>query len=131
MVLVEAAKLDFNIFQSNLQQELKEMSRWWKEMGLAPRLSFSRDRLIECYFWAVGMAPFEPQFSNLRMGLTKVGSLITLIDDIYDVYGTLDELQLFTTAVESWDINAIQILPEYMKIFFLALYNTVNEFAYD
>jgi isoprene synthase len=31
----------------------------------------------------------------------------------------------------SWDINATQILPEYMKIFFLALYNTVNEFAYD
>lgn len=31
----------------------------------------------------------------------------------------------------SWDINALKILPEYMKIFFLALYNTVNELAYD
>jgi isoprene synthase len=27
MVLVEAAKMDFNILQSNLQQELKEMSK--------------------------------------------------------------------------------------------------------
>ncbi|CAJ2654923.1 unnamed protein product [Trifolium pratense] len=131
MVLVEAAKMDFNILQSNLQQELKEISKWWKGMGLAPRLSFGRDRLMECYFWAVGMTPFETKFSDLRKGLTKVASLITLIDDIYDVYGTLDELQLFTTAVERWDINAIQILPEYMKIFFLALYNTVNEFAYE
>lgn len=69
-------------------------------MGLAPRLSFGRDRLMECFFWAAGMTPFEPQFSNIRKGLTKVCSLITLIDDIYDVYGTLDELELFTTAVE-------------------------------
>jgi len=69
-------------------------------MGLAPRLSFGRDRLMECFFWATGMTPFEPQFSDIRKGLTKVSSLITLIDDIYDVYGTLDELELFTTAVE-------------------------------
>lgn len=130
-VLLEAAKLNFNIVQSTLQQDLKETSRWWKGMGLAPRLSFGRDRLMECFFWAAGMTPFEPQFSDMRKGLTKVCSLITLIDDIYDVYGTLDELELFTTAVESWDINAIQILPEYMKIFFLALYNTVNDFTYD
>ena len=31
----------------------------------------------------------------------------------------------------SWNIKAIQVLPEYMKISFLALYNTVNELAYD
>jgi isoprene synthase len=27
-------------------------------------------------------------------------SFVTIIDDIYDVYGTLDELELFTNAVE-------------------------------
>ncbi|CAK8576235.1 unnamed protein product [Lathyrus sativus] len=130
-VLLEFAKLDFNIEQSNIQLELKEMLRWWKGMGLAPKISFNRDRLMECFFWAIGMAPLGPKFSNLRKGLTKVGYLITLIDDIYDIYGTLDELELFTTAIESWDINAVKTLPEYMKIFFLALYNTVNELAYD
>ncbi|KAJ1375497.1 Terpenoid cyclases/protein prenyltransferase alpha-alpha toroid [Sesbania bispinosa] len=130
LVLLNAAKLDFNIVQSTLQKDLQEMSRWWKGMGLASKLSFSRDRLMECFFWTVGMA-FEPQFSDLRKGLTKVTSLITTIDDVYDVYGTLDELELFTTAVESWDIKAVQVLPDYMKICFLALYNTVNEFAYD
>lgn len=71
-------------------------------MGLAPKLSFSRDRLMECFFWAIGVAPLEPKFSNLRKSLTKVAYLITLIDDIYDVYGTLDELELFTTAVERY-----------------------------
>ncbi|RDX75977.1 Tricyclene synthase EBOS, chloroplastic, partial [Mucuna pruriens] len=129
-VLLEAAKLDFNMVQSTLQNDLQEMSRWWKGMGLAAKLSFSRDRLMECFFWTVGMV-FEPQFSDLRKGLTKVTSLITTIDDVYDVYGTLDELELFTQAVESWDVKAVKVLPDYMKICFLALYNTVNEFAYD
>ena len=68
-------------------------------MGLANKLSFSRDRLMECFFWTVGMA-YEPQFSHFRKGLTKVFSLITAIDDVYDVYGTMDELELFTDAVE-------------------------------
>lgn len=54
---------------------------------------------MECFFWAVGMVP-EPQDSNCRKGLTKVTAFITTIDDIYDVYGTLDELELFTHAVE-------------------------------
>ncbi|KAK4577394.1 hypothetical protein RGQ29_027762 [Quercus rubra] len=129
-VLLELAKLDFNIVQSVHQTELQEMSRWWKGMGLANKLSFSRDRLMECFFWTVGMA-YEPQFSHLRKGLTKVTSLITAIDDVYDVYGTLDELELFTDAVERWDINAVKNLPNCMKLSFLALYNTVNEMAYD
>ena len=30
-----------------------------------------------------------------------------------------------------WDINAMDQLPEYMKICFLALYNSTNEMAYD
>ncbi|KAI4295389.1 hypothetical protein L6164_035439 [Bauhinia variegata] len=129
-VLLEAAKLDFNIVQSTLRKDLQEMSRWWNGMGLAAKLSFSRDRLTECFFWTVGMA-FEPQFSNLRKGLTKVTCLITTIDDVYDVYGTLDELELFTSSVERWDIKAMESLPEYMKMCFLALYNTVNEMAYE
>ncbi|OIW19085.1 hypothetical protein TanjilG_06394 [Lupinus angustifolius] len=129
-VLLDAAKLDFNVVQSTLQKDLQEMSQWWKGTGLATNISFSRDRLMETFFWTVGIV-FEPQFSHVRKGLTKVCSLITIIDDIYDVYGTLDELELFTAAVESWDIKSIQLLPQYMKICFLSLYNTVNELAYD
>ena len=54
---------------------------------------------MECFFWTVGMV-FEPQHSGVRKGLTKVTSLITVIDDVYDVYGTWDELEQFTSAVE-------------------------------
>ena len=59
---------------------------------------------MECFFWAVGIA-FEPQLSNLRKGLTKVAALVTTIDDVYDVYGTLGELELLTDAVERLILN--------------------------
>lgn len=129
-VLLELAILDFNMVQWTLQDDLQDMSRWWKDMGLASKLHFARDRLMECFFWTVGMA-FEPEFSNCRKGLTKVTSFITTIDDVYDVYGSVDELELFTDAVARWDINMVNNLPGYMKLCFLALYNTVNEMAYD
>nr|POE80650.1 putative terpene synthase 12 [Quercus suber] len=128
--LLELAKLDFNIVQSVHQRDLKDMSRWWKEMGLGKKLSFARDRLMECFFWTVGMV-FEPQFSNCRKELTKVTSLITIIDDVYDVYATLEELEMFTDIVQRWDVKAVKDLPEYMKLCFLALYNTVNEMVYE
>ncbi|KAJ6908434.1 hypothetical protein NC651_018758 [Populus alba x Populus x berolinensis] len=58
-------------------------------------------------------------------------SFVTIIDDIYDVYGTLDALQLFTDAVERRDVHSINDLPHYMKLCFLALCNTINEIAYE
>uniref|UniRef100_A0A2N9HVV0 Terpene synthase N-terminal domain-containing protein n=1 Tax=Fagus sylvatica TaxID=28930 RepID=A0A2N9HVV0_FAGSY len=61
---------------------------------------------------------------------TRICVIITIIDDdVYDVYGTLDELELFTDVIERWEINAMEQLPDYMKICFLILYNTVNEIA--
>ena len=42
----------------------------------------------------------EPQFAYYRRILTITFALISVIDDIYDVYGTLDELELFADAVE-------------------------------
>ncbi|RDX62602.1 Isoprene synthase, chloroplastic, partial [Mucuna pruriens] len=129
-LMLELAKLDFNIIQSLHQKELQEVSRWWKDFGLASKIHFARDRIVESFFWSLGMIP-QPQITKSRKELTKVGILITIIDDIYDVYGTLEELELFTNAIERWDVNAINTLPDYMILCFLALYNTVNEMAYD
>ncbi|XAR55430.1 Tricyclene synthase [Bertholletia excelsa] len=129
-LLLELAELDFNMVQSTLQRELRDMSRWWENIGLERKLSFAKIREMECFFWAVGMVP-EPQFSECRKGLAKALALISAIDDVYDVYGSLEELQLFTHAVERWDLDVLETLPDYMKLSFLALYNTVNEMAYD
>jgi (-)-germacrene D synthase len=47
---------------------------------------------------------FEPQYSLARKILTKVIAMTSIIDDIYDVYGTLEELEPFTEAIERFII---------------------------
>ncbi|KAL3850141.1 hypothetical protein ACJIZ3_012023 [Penstemon smallii] len=129
-ILLEFAKLDFNMVQAMYQEELKQLSRWYTDTKLAEKMSFARDRLVESFLWTIGFT-FEPRFRYCRIMSVKLAILITIIDDIYDVYGTLDELELFTQAVDRWDINALKQLPDYMKICFLALFNSMNELAYD
>nr|XP_016512604.1 PREDICTED: (-)-camphene/tricyclene synthase, chloroplastic-like isoform X2 [Nicotiana tabacum] len=128
-LLLELAKLDFNIVQATHQEELRDVSRWWKTTCLAEKLPFSRDRLAEAFFWGVGIV-FEPQQGHCRVMLTKIIAFVTSIDDIYDIYGTYPEL-LFTDAVERWELTAMEQLPEYMKVMYLALFNTINEMAYE
>ncbi|KAM3291283.1 (-)-camphene/tricyclene synthase, chloroplastic isoform X1 [Capsicum chacoense] len=128
-LLLELAKLDYNIVQATHQQELRNLSRWWKNSCLAEKLSFTRDRIVEAFLWIAGMM-FEPQKNqNCRIMLAKVTAMATVIDDIYDVYGTLDELELFTHAVERMELKAMDELPNYMKVCYLTLFNIVTEIA--
>ncbi|KAI3445261.1 hypothetical protein Pfo_001926 [Paulownia fortunei] len=129
-IVLELAKLDFNIVQATHQQELKHVSRWWKQTCLAEKLPFSRDRLVECYFLTIGEL-FQPQYGYSRIMGTKVNALVTIIDDIFDVYGTLEELQLVNNAIQRWDIEAMDKLPNYMQMCYLALNNFIDEMAYD
>ncbi|KAG2689096.1 hypothetical protein I3760_09G124200 [Carya illinoinensis] len=99
-ILLQLAELDFNMVQAVHQEDLKVVSRWWKSTGLG-ELSFVRDGVVENFLWTVGF-----------------GALITIIDDAYDIYGTLEELELFTKVVERF-------------LSFLNLYNSVNELALD
>ncbi|KAK9222103.1 hypothetical protein WN944_010535 [Citrus x changshan-huyou] len=128
--LLTFAKLDFNKLQKLHQKELGDISRWWKELDFTHKLPFIRDRVAEGYFWAIG-AYFEPQHSFARRLFTKVITLISVIDDIYDVYGKIEELELFTSAIERWDINAIDQLTEYMKLCYRALIDVYSEVEKD
>ncbi|KAJ6818682.1 (-)-germacrene D synthase-like [Iris pallida] len=115
-ILSELAKLDFNHLQSIHQAEIQSLSVWWNEMGLINNLSFFRDRVAECYFWSLGVW-FEPRYSTERLFIAKLLNLMTVLDDIYDAYGTVEELQLFTNVFERWDFQDVDGLPEYMRIF--------------
>ncbi|XP_043710538.1 (-)-germacrene D synthase-like [Telopea speciosissima] len=124
--LLKLAKLDFNLLQSIHQQELSQLSKWWKELDFVSKLPYARDRLVETYFVAMGLC-FEPQYALARKMITKVTALITIIDDTYDAYGTFEELQLFTDAVERSEHSAMDGLLEYMKVIYLALLDFYNE----
>ncbi|KAM1796986.1 hypothetical protein ACFX11_037155 [Malus domestica] len=127
-MLQEVAKTDFNLVQSLHHKEIVQISKWWKELGLTRELKFARDEPVKWYVWSMACLT-DPNLSEERIQLTKPISFIYLIDDIFDVYGTLDELTLFTEAVNRWEIGAIEHLPDYMKICFEALYNITNEIS--
>ncbi|PHT99424.1 hypothetical protein BC332_31619 [Capsicum chinense] len=125
-LLLNFAKLDFNILQRLHKRELSDITRWWKESEIAQALPFARDRVVELYFWSIGIY-FEPQYSVARKMLTKVLCFCSIMDDTYDTYGTLDELTLFTSAIERWDIDASEQLPQYMKLSYHALLQVYSE----
>ena len=70
-------------------------------MDFSTKLPFARDRVVEGYFWPLGVF-FEPQFALGRRMLTKSIAMFTVIDDIYDAYGTLSELELFTRVIQRY-----------------------------
>ncbi|CAA6675704.1 unnamed protein product [Spirodela intermedia] len=121
--LLELASLDYNLVQSQHQEELEEFTRWWKEHGLAHKLSFVRDRAQEFFLWTAGIFP-QPSFSRSRIELTKSVGMCHLLDDLYDRYGSLEELTLFTDAIK-------RFAGPVLKICYLIVYNTTNEISYN
>nr|GME04744.1 (-)-alpha-terpineol synthase-like [Ipomoea batatas]GME16539.1 (-)-alpha-terpineol synthase-like [Ipomoea batatas] len=129
-IVLELAKLDYNMVQVLHLDELKQLSRWHENVNLAEKMEFARNRLAEGFLWSVGLA-YEPEFEYCRKISTKSAEIITVIDDVYDVYATFNEVEILTDAVNRWDVSAIEGLPNYIKICFLAMFNYVNEVVYD
>ncbi|KAF5182011.1 Isoprene synthase protein [Thalictrum thalictroides] len=98
-IVLELAKLDYNMVQAAHLKDTVDMTRWWNDLGLSKKLTFARDRLVESFLWSVGIQ-YEPQYKYCREGITKLIILITTIDDVYDVYSTYEEAKLFSEAVE-------------------------------
>ncbi|XP_058211338.1 (-)-germacrene D synthase-like isoform X2 [Rhododendron vialii] len=126
-VLLDFAKLDFNLLQKLHQRELSEITRWWKDLDVPGKLPFARDRVVELYFWMLGVY-YEPQYILGIRILTKTVSLISLIDDIYDASNaTIEELVLFNDAIQRWEvISALDHLPDHMKIVYQKILDTYN-----
>ncbi|XP_021666789.2 probable terpene synthase 13 isoform X2 [Hevea brasiliensis] len=127
--LQQIAIWDFKRVQSQYQQEIIHISRWWKFVGLSQDMKFARNQPLKWYIWSMAILT-DPSWSEQRIDLTKLISFIYLIDDIFDVHGTLDELILFTEAVKRWDIAAAEQLPDYMRTCFNALDKVTNEISY-
>ncbi|KAE8780056.1 beta-sesquiphellandrene synthase-like [Hordeum vulgare] len=121
-LVLELAKVNFNLMQRQYQQELKSTTRWWNNLQVHSRLPFARDRLVECYLWMLGVY-YQPSCSRGRIILTIVIYTTTIFDDIYDSFGTPEECELFTQWVErsfmsGWDTNVARVLPECMQYAF-------------
>ncbi|RDY05319.1 hypothetical protein CR513_10866, partial [Mucuna pruriens] len=110
------------------QNEIIQVYKWWKDLGMAKEVKFARYQPLKWYMWP--MACFtDPRFSEQRIELTKPIALIYVIDDIFDVYGTLDQLTIFTDAVNRWELAGTEQLPDFMKKCLSVLYDITNDFA--
>ncbi|TXG67921.1 hypothetical protein EZV62_009196 [Acer yangbiense] len=69
--------------------------------------------------------------SRARLMLCKITMMLSVVDDTYDSYGTLEDLQLFTDAIHRWDISALDDLPNYMKVIYSTLLNLFDELSND
>nr|WJJ50356.1 diterpene synthase 2 [Cephalotaxus harringtonia] len=126
-VFLTLAKKDYNICQAIQQKELEELEKWFVDAKFGD-LHFARQKLVYCYF-SVASTLFSPEMSAARIVWTKNAVLTTVIDDFYDVGGSIEELHYFLEAVRRWDMAKIFSFSYSVKILFSALYNTVNDIA--
>ncbi|KAM5585660.1 (-)-alpha-pinene synthase [Rosa sericea] len=124
--LLKLAKLDFNVVQCLHKKELSDIIRWYKELDFARRMPFARDRVVELFFWMVGLY-FEPEYVYGRNILTKLSTIVLVMDDMYDAFGTFEELVTLTEAIERWDASCMDQLPDYMQPLYQTLLDVINE----
>ncbi|KAI9083080.1 hypothetical protein K1719_034984 [Acacia pycnantha] len=129
-LLLKLAKLDFNMLQKLHQKEFANICKWWNKLDVQRNLSYARNRIVELCFWILTVY-FEPKYSKARSFMTKVIGLLTIVDDTFDAYGTIDELELINDAVQRWDIGCLDDLPEYIKLFYKELMNVFQEMYED
>ncbi|KAK4439279.1 Tricyclene synthase 0e23, chloroplastic [Sesamum alatum] len=129
--LKELAIMDLRKGQSVYQGELTQVSKWWNELGLEKKLKLVRNQIPKWYTWSMSILIDDFSLSLQRVELTKSVAFIYLIDDIFDVVGTLDELTIFTEAVNKWEYTAVDMLPDYMKMCYWALLDTTNHISLE
>nr|POF23344.1 (3s,6e)-nerolidol synthase 1 [Quercus suber] len=76
--------------------------------GLAKLMQLAKNQPLNRNMWTAACLT-EPSMSDQRVELTKPISLVYVIDDNFDIYGTLDELTLFTNVVNQY----VSIIEQY------------------
>jgi (-)-germacrene D synthase len=107
-VLLELAKLDFNLLQHVHLKELKAITEWWNSFSGNVGLSFIRGRIVESYTWAY-VVYHEKGFKLPRSIIAKMIVIITTLDDIYDTHATIEECRKLHGAIQRLDISGLYI----------------------
>ncbi|XP_020166190.2 tau-cadinol synthase-like [Aegilops tauschii subsp. strangulata] len=126
-ILLELAKLEFNLLQGVHLKELKAISEWYSDLKGYVGLSFARDRVVESYL--AGYCVFyEEEHALPRMIFAKLNFLQTMLDDINDVSATLEEYGKLDAAIQRWDESAVSLVPGYLTKFYNKLLICFKEF---
>ncbi|THG11713.1 hypothetical protein TEA_021698 [Camellia sinensis var. sinensis] len=115
------------------------VSSWVVENRL-DKLKFARQKTAYCYFSAAASLS-SPELSDARISWAKNGILTTVVDDFFDVGGSIEELENLIQLVEKyvsvlpffclellWDVDvAVDCCSEHVQIIFSALQSTISE----
>ncbi len=93
--VTEFSQLIINLIGQTLHPYL---CRWNAKCNFE-ELKFARQKSVECYFLAAATM-FEPEMAQARLVFARCAVLATIIDDYFDVAGTIEELRLFLEAVK-------------------------------
>ncbi|XP_076946242.1 ent-kaurene synthase 2, chloroplastic-like [Bidens hawaiensis] len=115
---------DFNACQSIYREELKGLERWVVDNKL-DQLKFARQKNAYCYFSVAAILSL-PELTDARISWAKNGILTTVVDDFFDVGGTIDELVSLIQCVEKWNVDVDNdCCSEQVRIVFSALKNAI------
>nr|QBP79194.1 monoterpene synthase [Lilium hybrid cultivar] len=62
-----------------------------------------------------------------KIGITKAVCILSVIDDVYDIYGSFEEVEILTKTIKSWDPHEMRNLPENIKLCYKIIYNFIEE----
>ncbi|KAJ4823211.1 hypothetical protein Tsubulata_007571, partial [Turnera subulata] len=114
--VLRLAKLDFNIVQNVYQEEIRNYE--YNSDGTDRDACNYVGQVVDRIGFGKKAAAFpEPQLSFSRRIISKGALIFTIVDDLYDSYATLDELELFTHAFQRWDtsMEGLQAVVDFVE----------------
>ncbi|RCV05754.1 hypothetical protein SETIT_1G108600v2 [Setaria italica] len=135
----ELAISEFQLNKRLHQKEMQEVKGWWMDLGLFHEIPVVRDQVLKWYMWTTAtfqgysLSSFQKRkgssLSRYRIETTKIIALIYVVDDIFDLVGTPQELSLFTEAIKIWNTEAADLLPSGIRSCYKTIYTSTNEIA--
>ncbi|KAG7627003.1 unnamed protein product [Arabidopsis thaliana] len=127
-MLLKFAKLNFNLVQRLYLQEVKILTKWYKDQDIHSKLPpYYRPVVTEMHFFSTATF-FEPQFSHARILQTKLFMAELLVDDTCDRYATFSEVESLINSLQRWaPDDAMDTHPDYLKVVFKFILNAFEE----
>ncbi|CAL9226170.1 unnamed protein product [Arabidopsis halleri] len=127
--LLKFAKLSFKFLQLIYLQDLKILTKWYKELDFPSKFPpYFKDRCVENYFFVLSVF-FEPQFSHARFIFARSFILQGIQDDTFDRYASLPEAESLGYSLKRWaPDHSMDKQPEYLKSVLKVILDTFQEF---
>ncbi|XP_057985895.1 ent-kaurene synthase TSP4, chloroplastic-like isoform X2 [Hevea brasiliensis] len=119
---------DFNKCQAIYRKEMEYLERWVEENSFK-NLKFARQKIAYSYF-SIAAVLSHPHLSDARISWAQMSVLVTIVDDFFDLGGSMEELLNLIELVHRWDDHStIGFKSKDVEILFYSIYGTTNDIA--